>query len=171
VVAGLRARALDRGDELRYLSVHYVVQHTGERLLWLADIAAIVAALPPAWDWGAFTTRTVALRMASPVLAALQLAAAELGAPVPAEALRVLTAACASPRERAAWRRAHAKFASLSRACEHLVTLGTAREQLAFMRSLAGSAWRRGRRSLAISQTITLRLLPQSRAERRHPPA
>ncbi|HEV2238684.1 MAG TPA: nucleotidyltransferase family protein, partial [Ktedonobacterales bacterium] len=75
-VAGLRARSLDQGDELRYLSAHYVAQHGGERLLWLADIAALVAALPPTWDWEAFIARLAALRMASPALAALRLAAA-----------------------------------------------------------------------------------------------
>jgi putative nucleotidyltransferase-like protein len=170
-VVDLSTRYLDQGDELRYLSAHYVAQHGGERLLWLADIAAILAALPATWDWPAFVTRTTALRMASPVLAALTLAAAELEAPLPEGARQALAAACATPAERAAWRQAHAKFSDLGRARDHLVTLGTAGERLAFVRGLAASAWRRGRRAVAPGGKVIGRFFSQPHAPRHPPPA
>lgn len=94
-------RYLHPRDEIWYLSVHAVIEHRMERLIWLVDIAELVRSLPADWDWRRFTEETSAAGVALPVAAALAYCSAHLRLALPTDALERLNAAAVTPQERA----------------------------------------------------------------------
>jgi len=114
-VRGTEALVLPAENELCYLAVH-AQQHSYQRLVWLADIAALADRPGLDWDWIAHIARDA--RIKGPVHHGLRLAGAlwpgsvpEQGlaglrpGPVEAAALRLLwpEAAAASRADRPAW--------------------------------------------------------------------
>ncbi|MGI8623285.1 MAG: nucleotidyltransferase family protein [Solirubrobacteraceae bacterium] len=75
-------------DLLLHVASHLTTRHHDFRLLWLHDIAAIVAAHADAFDWDSFARATRALGLAAPVFAALEAAQRWLGAPLPLRRLQ-----------------------------------------------------------------------------------
>lgn len=104
---GRAVRYLGASDELRFLCVHATADHrvdrAGVRLIWLVDIAALIASLPREWNWEAFTGETCALGLATPVAVALAACQAYLGLELPEAVLDALIAAAREPRERQTW--------------------------------------------------------------------
>jgi hypothetical protein len=115
-VNGKRLLVLSPADELRFLCVHCAADHRaarfGIRMIWLVDIATFVSALPVDWDWTAFAHETARLRLATPVLVALEACQEYLEMGAPGEALDLLCEAAAMPHERQAWQTAHATATS-----------------------------------------------------------
>lgn len=75
-------------DLLLHVASHLATRHAGYRLLWLHDLCRITAAHADDLDWGFVATETRALRLQSPVFAALEAAHDWLDAPVPLDTLR-----------------------------------------------------------------------------------
>ncbi|HEV8191187.1 MAG TPA: nucleotidyltransferase family protein [Ktedonobacterales bacterium] len=150
---GVSALCLGRGDELRHLCLHFAVQHAGERLIWLVDIAEAVRSWPRDRSWSAFVDETIALGLATPVAVSLALARDRLGLDVPDAMLAGMAEAMSSPRERTTWRVASLPFSSPERAMRHFLALPSPLERLAFLRSLSVSALRRSRRYLVFGRT------------------
>jgi hypothetical protein len=129
-IGGENARLLDPEDELRYLCVHYTAEHRGKRLIWLIDIARLLQSLPENWEWQRFTTTTIALGVATPLLGALNDCQAILGLDVPEAPVATLRAAAVSPAERHAWALAQQTFYQPRRLLAHARTLETPRERM-----------------------------------------
>lgn len=145
-------RCLAIQDELRYLCLHYAVQHHDPRWFWLVDIVQIVDSLPATWSWIEFVHETQEYGLATPVIKTFQDAADKFGLGVPPYVLDSLYAAAASPRERAAWQQAHAAFATPARVGAHLLMLQGTRAKLEFAREMV----RFGSQSM-------LRMLPRAK--------
>ncbi|HEY7835750.1 MAG TPA: sugar transferase [Ktedonobacterales bacterium] len=165
-------RYLAPGDELRYLSFHYAAQHEGTRLIWLVDIAELVRALPAEWPWPGFVRETIALGLATPVVAALGRAQRMLGLALPPGVLAELQRAAAGPHERAAWNSARASFHRLDTVTRYFMAQRRPRERMAFLVALTGRALRRWtrrthppRRRVSRQSATTL---PAIRRARRH---
>jgi hypothetical protein len=135
---GVSALYLSRGDELRYLCLHFAAQHAGERLIWLVDIAEAVRSWPVEWSWSAFVDVAVSLALARD----------RLGLELSEAMLARLAAATTSPLERTAWRLASLPFSSPARVTRHFLVLSSSLERMAFVWSLGASALRRGSRYL-----------------------
>jgi hypothetical protein len=142
-VDGLSLRRLHPYDELIYLCLHLSAQHHFDRLIWLVDIAQIVANLPVTWDWDGFAHEVIGRGVATPVALTLDRARAQLGAQAPPEVMRRLHDATYRARERASWRLAHAPFANPHRVGLHLLGLPTTSQRLAFAREMTASGLRR----------------------------
>lgn len=142
-VDGRSVRCLAYEDELRYLCLHFAVQHDSTRWFWLVDIAQMVDALPPTWNWTAFVDDTIALGLASPVAATIHDAVEKLGLGVPGGELARMQAAAVSPRERAAWKIARSEFAAVGRVSRHILMLHGLNAKLAFIGEIAhaGISW------------------------------
>jgi len=102
-IPGIDARVLGAEDLLVYLCGHLALHHQWSRLIWLCDIALLVARMGGALDWD----RTCALaRSAGLTLAlreTLRRAAGELGTQIPDEVWTWLAAAPIGSAERYAW--------------------------------------------------------------------
>jgi hypothetical protein len=133
-IGGKRARLLDPGDELRYLCVHYAAEHRGKRLIWLIDIARLLQSLPESWEWERFTTTTIALGVATPILGALDDCQTILGLDVSDAPIVSLRAATASPTEKRAWALAQATFYQPRRLLAHAWTFETPQERMILAR-------------------------------------
>jgi hypothetical protein len=133
-IGGKRARLLDPEDELRYLCVHYAAEHRGKRLIWLIDIARLLQSLPESWEWERFTTTTIALGVATPILGALDDCQTMLGLDVSDAPVDALRAATASPAEKRAWALAQATFYQPRRLLAHARTLETPQERMILAR-------------------------------------
>jgi len=127
-------RLLGPEDELRYLCVHYAAEHRGKRLIWLLDIARLLQSLPEDWEWERFTTTTIALGVATPVLATFSDCQTILNLNLPNEPLAALRAATASPREQHAWALAQTSFYQPRRLLAHAWALKTPRERMILTR-------------------------------------
>jgi hypothetical protein len=134
---GKPVRRLSVGDELRFLSVHCTVDHpvgsAGIRLIWLADIAELIRALPGDWDWTAFLEETIARGLAAPVAVALTHCQALLDLELPPTALETLRAAAEMPEERARWRTAQTDIFSADGLRAHLSAIQGADELATFL--------------------------------------
>lgn len=80
---GTTLRTLSTEDQLLYLSLH-AAQHAWSRLIWIADIAALLRQAAPI-DWTALLRAAGAIRARMRLAVTLQLAAELLGADVPVE--------------------------------------------------------------------------------------
>jgi hypothetical protein len=146
-VAGKPILCLSTSDELRFLCVHCTAGHqivpAGMRLIWLLDIAKLVCALPPEWDWQAFIDETIAQRLATPVYLALSHAQSYLNLDLPAGTLDALRDAANTQPERDAWRFAQGDIYTAEGIRSHLGAAHTAAQTLAFLRGviLPSPAW------------------------------
>lgn len=75
-------------DLLLHVASHLTTRHGDYRLLWLHDLGRIRAAHADAVDWAYLGRAARSLRLASPVLAALQAAALWVGVPIPLDQVR-----------------------------------------------------------------------------------
>lgn len=100
------ARTLDPADELAFLCVHCAADHAETRLIWLADLARIIARLPEAWNWLEFARSTARRGLATPVALALGEAILCLDVTIPPAAFETLLHAAESATEVARWRAA-----------------------------------------------------------------
>jgi putative nucleotidyltransferase-like protein len=133
-IGGENAHLLNPEDELRYLCVHYAAEHRGKRLIWLIDIARLLQSLPENWGWEQFTTTTIALGVATPILSALDDCQTMLGLDVSDAPVANLRAATASPAEKRAWALAQATFYQPRRLLAHARTLETPQERMILAR-------------------------------------
>jgi hypothetical protein len=140
---GIALRRLHPYDEALYLCLHLAAQHDFDRLLWLVDMAQLLAKLPSAWNWDEFAREVVARRAATPVALTLQRAQAQLGAEIPPEILARLRLATQSACERAAWRLAHMALSDPRRASLHLLGLPTLPQRFAFGREMVSVGLRK----------------------------
>ena len=140
-IGGVPVRYLHPWDELWYLSLHYGVPHQAQRLIWLVDIAELVRkhadgaseGVAANWDWEGFVAATIQRGLAMPVGVALQQARDLLDLALPAPVMAQLLAAAATPAEQERWRAAHASPADFDRLRQHLLSLPTIPEKLAFV--------------------------------------
>lgn len=102
----MTARMLDPADELAFLCVHSAADHATTRLIWLADLARIVARLPETWNWLEFARATVHRGLATPVALALGEAILCLDVTIPTATFETLLYAAESATEAARWRTA-----------------------------------------------------------------
>jgi putative nucleotidyltransferase-like protein len=133
-IGGENAHLLDPEDELRYLCVHYAAEHRGKRLIWLIDIARLLQSLPENWGWEQFTTTTIALGVATPILSALDDCQTMLGLDVSDAPVATLRVATASPAEKRAWALAQTTFYQPRRLLAHSWTLATPQERMILAR-------------------------------------
>jgi putative nucleotidyltransferase-like protein len=87
---GASFRRIAPEDLLLHVASHLTTRHAGYRLLWLHDLCRIAAAHPNALDWAFVAAEARALRLHTPVFAALEAAHDRLGAPFPLDTLRPL---------------------------------------------------------------------------------
>lgn len=85
-----RTWRLSKEDLLLHVAAHLAAQHSEFRLIWLHDIARIVAREAEPFDWEYIADSAVRLRIAGPVWAALDAASRWVEAPVPRAALNDL---------------------------------------------------------------------------------
>lgn len=105
-------------DLLLHVATHLAAKHVDFRLIWLHDLARIVIATPDL-DWEYIADRSAALRVAAPVVAALDAARRHLGAPVAAAHLDRITGTLGRPSRLSL---AHRDLARLQR---HVAALPT----------------------------------------------
>lgn len=86
---GAGVQQLGPEASLVFLAAHWF-RHDEQELLWLHDIALTVSAHEGKMDWQRVLTHTRAWGLVLSMRAALRRAAAELGAPVPADVMRAL---------------------------------------------------------------------------------
>lgn len=82
-------------DLLLHVTTHLAAKHLDFRLVWLHDIARIVLR-SPRLDWAYVAARTVDLRVAAPVTAALEAARRYAAAPITDEQLERIRAGLGS---------------------------------------------------------------------------
>jgi hypothetical protein len=140
--------SLSPGDELRFLSVHCTIGHYSVeplyvRPIWLVDIAQLVRALPPDWDWAGFVRETVALHLATPVLIVLRRCHDYLDLELPDGTMESLEGAAKSPRERQAWKSRRSTLFVVEGFQMHLASMNTLAQRGAFVRGIAlpSPAW------------------------------
>jgi hypothetical protein len=145
------ALALAPYDELRYLCMHYAVQHRIGRLIWLTDVAEIARRIPDARAWDALVEDCVARGAVAPVAVTLARARTLLDAPIPEATLDRLRHAALAPAARAAWDSAMREMSGLR---WYLIQLGVVRTPLERAtllwngaRALAGRLRRRARQA------------------------
>jgi hypothetical protein len=155
-IGNQKVQLLNLEDELRYLCVHYAAEHRGKRLIWLIDIARLLQSLPENWEWERFTTTTIALGVATPVVGALDDCQAILGLDISDAPVAALRAATASPAERHAWALAQQTFYQPRRLLAHARTLETPQQRMTLARGALG--W-----YLTEGQTWALRRLKLAR--------
>lgn len=85
-----RTWRMSKEDLLLHVAAHLAAQHSEFRLIWLHDIARIVAREAEPFDWEYIADSAVRLRIAGPVWAALDAASRWVEAPVPKTALNDL---------------------------------------------------------------------------------
>lgn len=106
--AALRMRGLGTEGLLLHLCAHLALHHSqaGQpSLLWLEDIARVLHACGDGIHWELLFGRAEAYDLVLPLQTVLRRAAAELGAPIPADAGERLSALRPSPQERRVFRR------------------------------------------------------------------
>jgi hypothetical protein len=159
-IGGGHAHLLNPEDELRYLCVHYAAEHRGKRLIWLIDIARLLQSLPETWEWERFTTTTIALGVATPVLGALDDCQTMLGLDVSDASGAALRAATTSPAEKRAWALAQTTFYQPRRLLAHARTLETPQQRMILARGAlewyltAGRTWALRRLKLARNRLL-----------------
>lgn len=104
-------------DLLLHVTSHLAAKHLDFRLIWLHDVARIVMGAPEL-DWDYVSRTSTHLRIAAPVSAALQAAAAWAGAPIRAEHLERVRAGLKARSVVALERRDY------DRLCRHIASLG-----------------------------------------------
>jgi hypothetical protein len=133
-LGGRSTRCLSVDDELRFLSVHCMVDHFPTiRLIWLVDIAELVRGLPATWDWSHFVEETAAARLATPVVLALTRCQAFLGLELPPGAVEGLIEAARRPEDQAVWTEAQTEHYSIGITRAHLAALGSTAEKVVFL--------------------------------------
>lgn len=142
---GIAMLTLAPEDELRFLSLHYIVQHRASRLIWLVDVAELLRTHGGAIDWESLVEQAIASRFAAPLAMTLLPAQAWLETPVPELVRRRLRAAAQTALERRAWDDSQAKMHTWRRFLAQRHTLDTVSERLGLLRSGASSAVRRAR--------------------------
>ncbi|HEX9037180.1 MAG TPA: nucleotidyltransferase family protein [Ktedonobacterales bacterium] len=100
-------------DELRFLCMHYAIQHHIGRLIWLTDVAEIARRVPDTPAWDALAADAISRGAAAPVAVTLARARALLDAPVPEAALDRLRSAALATAERSAWESATREMSGL----------------------------------------------------------
>jgi hypothetical protein len=159
-IGGGHAHLLNPEDELRYLCVHYAAEHRGKRLIWLIDIARLLQSLPETWEWERFTTTTIALGVATPILGALDDCQTMLGLDVSDASGAALRAATTSPAEKRAWALAQTTFYQPRRLLAHARTLETPQQRMILARGAlewyltAGRTWALRRLKLARNRLL-----------------
>ncbi len=132
-------------DELRFLSLHYTVQHRASRLIWLVDVAELLRTHGSAIDWEPLVEQAIACRFAAPLAMTLLPARAWLEAPAPKLVCMRLRAAAQTAPERRAWADSQAKMDTWRRFLAQRHTLDTVGERLGLLRSGGAAAMRRVR--------------------------
>lgn len=146
---GARALSLAPDDEIRFLSLHYAVQHGASRLIWLVDVAELLRARGADLPWGQLVDETIARGVAGPVAVTLVCAHALLDAPVPGWARERLRSAALTAPELRAWADAHTRMDNWRRFLAQARALDTAGERLRLLGSGGASLGRRILRALA----------------------
>lgn len=143
VINGVSMLTLAPEDELRFLSLHYTVQHRASRLLWLVDVAELLRTHGSAIAWEPFVEHALRNRFAAPLAMTLLPARTWLDAPVPEDVCAQLRAAAQTAPERRAWADSQAKMDTLRRFLAQRHTLDTVAERLGLLRSGGASVIRR----------------------------
>lgn len=149
IINGVRALSLAPEDELRFLSLHYAVQHGASRLIWLVDVAELLRARGADLAWDRLVDETIARGAAGPVAVTLLRAHALLDAPAPAWARERLRAAALTAPELRAWADAHMPMDNWRRFLAQARALDSAGERLSLLGSGGASLGRRILRGLA----------------------
>ena len=147
-INGVHSLSLALDDELRFLSLHYAVQHEASRLIWLVDVAELLRARGADLPWERLVDETIALGIAGPVAVTLLRAHALLDAPMPVWARERLRAAAMTASEQRAWAEAHTRMDDWRRFLAQTRALDTAGEQLRLLSSGGASLSRRIFRAL-----------------------
>lgn len=144
-VNGVATLTLAPEDELRFLSLHFIVQHRASRLLWLVDIAELLRTHGKSIAWEPLVEQAIRDRFAAPLAMSLLPAKTWLAAPVPDVVCAQLRAAAQSAPERRAWADSQAKMDTWRRFLAQRHTLNTVTERLGLLRSGVTSVIRRAR--------------------------
>ncbi len=142
---GVPMLALAPEDELRFLSLHYTVQHRASRLIWLVDVAELLRTHASIIAWEPLVEQAIAYRFAAPLAMTLLPARTWLEAPVPEKVCAQLRAAAQTEAERRAWADSQAKMDTWRRFLAQRHTLNTMAERLGLLRSGGASVIRRVR--------------------------
>lgn len=143
VLNGVSMLTLAPEDELRFLSLHYTVQHRASRLIWLVDVAELLRIHGSAIAWEPLVEHALRNRFAAPLAMTLLPAQAWLDAPVPEDVCAQLHAAAQTAPERRAWADSQAKMDTVRRFLAQRHTLDTVTERLKLLRSGGASVMRR----------------------------
>jgi catechol 2,3-dioxygenase-like lactoylglutathione lyase family enzyme len=101
-VAGARLRILNPADQLLHVCAHGAAWNPVHPIRWAADAFKILESAKEDFDWGRLIAMAERGRLSLPLRDALSCLATELRAPIPADAVRELTAIPVSGSERRA---------------------------------------------------------------------
>lgn len=100
-IDGRIARALAPEAQFIHLAAHYGLHHHAERLIWLYDLALLVAAHREDMDWNEVLAAVRTFKLSEPVEWTISQVQRWWGAPLPASVVRELQGLSPDPHERA----------------------------------------------------------------------